>query len=45
MYINDYYISVHSSFLASKNIRTFIPVSIKSAIKKILSNWFPLKYG
>ena len=45
MYINDYYISVHSSFLASKNISTFIPASIKNSVKKILSKFFPLKYG
>jgi len=45
IYIGDYYINVHPSLVAPKGFGVFIPSGIKNIVKKLLSKFFPLKYG
>jgi len=45
MYANDYYIKISPSLIAKKDLGIFIPVIIKNVVKKLLSKFFPLKYG
>ena len=44
-YSSDYYIKIHPSLIASKGLSVFIPVVVKNIVKKLLSKFFPLKYG